>query len=73
MELKIIGQGMEKYLTLQFGPHIVFKDSLMFMTSSLERLAKNLRDAVCARFKQVKLGFPGTSNADFDLLLRKGV
>ena len=45
----------------------------MFMTSSLERLAKNLRDAGRDRFKLVKLGFPGVPDADLDLLLRKGV
>ena len=30
-KLHVIGQGYEKYLTLSFGPHIVFKDSYQFL------------------------------------------
>ena len=73
MELKIIGQGMEKYLCLRFGRHIVFKDSLMFMGSSLEKLAKNLADAGNDKFKLLFASFPHNSPADIGLLLRKGV
>ena len=40
--IKIIGQGLEKYLTLSFGDHAVFKDSYQFLAASLEQLAKNL-------------------------------
>ena len=42
IECRVIGQGMEKYMSLMWGEHIVFKDSLMFMSSSLESLAANL-------------------------------
>ena len=73
MELKIIGQGMEKYLCLRFGQHIVFKDSLMFMGSSLEKLAKNLGDVGNDKFKQLFASFPQNSPAEIELLLRKGV
>jgi len=73
MELKIIGQGMEKYLCLRFGQHIIFKDSLMFMGSSLEKLANNLRDAGTDRFKQLFAAFPRNTPEDIELLLRKGV
>ena len=41
-KIRIIGQGMEKYLTLSFGDHAIFKDSYQFLAASLEQLAKNL-------------------------------
>ena len=41
--IKMIGQGMEKYLTLSLGKSISFKDSLMFLSASLEQLGKNPR------------------------------
>ena len=41
-KLKVIAQTMEKYMQLQFGDHLVYKDSLQFMACSLERLAANL-------------------------------
>ena len=34
-EIRVIGQGMEKYLTITSGKHIFFKDSLQFMEASL--------------------------------------
>ena len=39
---KVIGQNMEKYLEVQWGPNIVFRDSLQFLTSSLDSLVKSL-------------------------------
>ncbi len=41
-KIHIIGQGLEKYLTLSFGDHAIFKDSYQFLAASLEQLAKNL-------------------------------
>ena len=41
-KINIIGQGLEKYLTLSFGDHTIFKDSYQFLAASLEQLAKNL-------------------------------
>ena len=74
-DIKIIGQGMEKYLTMQFGDHIVFKDSLMFLSCSLERLGKNLLAAGRDNFKYLLNDpeFSRYSDAEVDLLLRKGV
>ena len=40
--IKVIGQGLEKYLVLNLGKYLVFKDSYQFMSASLENLAKNL-------------------------------
>ena len=42
VEIRVIGQGMEKYMTLSLGKYLVFKDSLQFLGSSLATLAKNL-------------------------------
>ena len=42
LDISLIGQGMEKYLTLGWGEHLVLEDSLHFLASSLEILASNL-------------------------------
>ena len=72
-EIQIIGQGMEKYLTMGWGDHIVFKDSFQFMASALATLTANLLKAGKANFELIRTEFVGISDADFDLLLRKGV
>jgi len=41
-ELKVIGQNMEKYLQVEWGKNIMFRDSLMFFQNSLEQLASSL-------------------------------
>ena len=41
-KLKVISQNMKKYLQVQWGPNIVFRDSLQFLTSSLDSLVKSL-------------------------------
>ena len=41
-EIKVIGQNMEKYLQIQWGKNMVFRDSLQFLCSSLEALASSL-------------------------------
>ena len=41
-EIRVIGQGMQKILTITLGKHIVFKDSLHFMGASLQTLGSNL-------------------------------
>ena len=68
--VNIIGQTMEKYLVLNWGEHIVFKDSLQFMNCSLEKLVSNLLKSGRDNFKQVLTEYSGTQA---DLLLRKGV
>jgi hypothetical protein len=72
-KLKVIAQTMEKYMQLQFGDHIVYKDSLQFMSCSLERLAANLLKSGRDGFKHLLHEFAGHSDADVDLLLRKGI
>ena len=41
LDINIIGQRMEKELTLGWGEHLMFKESLQFLASSLETLASN--------------------------------
>ena len=72
-KLKVIAQTMEKYMQLQFGDHLVYKDSLQFMACSLERLAANLLKSGRNGFRHLLHEFAAHSDADVDLLLRKGV
>lgn len=72
-KLNVIGQGMEKYLCLSFGDHIVFKDSLQFVQESLETLVSSLCKSGRAKFKNLLNGFNGKPDDTVDLLLRKGV
>ena len=53
VDTNLIGQGMEKYLTLGSGEHLVFKDSLQFLRNSLETLESNLLRSVKDMFKQL--------------------
>ena len=41
-EIKVIGQNMEKYLQVEWGKNMVFRDSLKFLPASLEQLAASL-------------------------------
>jgi len=72
-KLRIIGQGMEKYLTLSFGDYLVFKDSLMFLHGSLASLGDNLLAAGIEHFHWIKEDYPGMTEEMLSLLLRKGV
>ena len=72
-EINVIGQGMEKYLSLSLGKHLVFKDSLMFLPASLERLGKNLLACGREKFQHLLKEFAGTAPEKLELILRKGV
>ena len=41
-EIKVINQNMEKYLQVEWGPNMVFRDPLQFLSASLEQLAASL-------------------------------
>ena len=58
---------------LAWGDHIFFKDSLQFMSSSLELLTENLLKSGKEKFKILKSSFPNISNQQLNLLFRKGV
>ena len=73
-ELHVIGQTLEKYMTVSWGDHIVFKDSLQFLGSSLERLTECLLKGGRDKFKHLVDGFSAEHDADaISVLLRKGV
>jgi len=70
-KLDIIGQGMEKYLVIRWGNHIEFKDTLQFLSSSLDNLTKSLLQSGENHFVNLRKMFP--EEEKFKLLLRKGV
>ena len=44
VEIKVIAQSMEKYMQVEWGKHIVFRDSLQFLNASLDSLVKSLNE-----------------------------
>ena len=42
MDINIIPNNMEKYMAFMLGKHLVFIDSLQFMSSSLDKLVSNV-------------------------------
>ena len=42
MGINVIPKNMEKYMAFMLGKHLVFIDSLQFMSSSLEKSESNL-------------------------------
>ena len=71
--INVIGQGMDKYLTLSLGKILTFKDSLQFLGASLEQIGKNLRASGIEKFKILQSEFPDATKEQLDLLLRKQV
>ena len=71
VDIKVIGQGMEKYLTLSLGKYLVFEDSLQFLGSSLATLAKNLEKTGLESFVQLRKKFHGFEAKNMRLLVRK--
>ncbi|KAF0094191.1 MAG: hypothetical protein FD144_5943, partial [Rhodospirillaceae bacterium] len=75
--LHVVGQSMEKYLTIDWGHDISFKDSYQFLTASLERLVKSMEPS---KFTNVRDDFRLIYIVDIieryrkkGLLLAKGV
>ena len=73
-EIQVIGQNMDRYIQLKWGKNLVFRDSFMFLTNSLESLVQSLRKTDESKFQYLEsiIGsrYP---KVDFKLLLRKGV
>ena len=44
VKISVIPNGLEKYMALTLNKNLVFIDSMLFMNSSLDKLAKNLSD-----------------------------
>ena len=79
----VIAKSQEKFISIKLGA-VEFKDSLQFLNSSLDKLAKNLKDKVVKEGKTLGETFPHTYeyfkstwndvNEDgFGLLTRKGI
>ena len=72
--MKVIGQGLEKYLTLTWDSDIVFKDSLQFLNGRLELLVDCLLKSGKDKFHQLNAAFENVTDEEgIDMLLRKGV
>jgi len=72
--LEIIGQNLEKYLTLTWDSNLVFKDSLQFLSGSLEQLVACLLKSGKQNFVQLRAAFATlTDEEGIEMLLRKGV
>ena len=72
-KLTAIGQSMQKYMMLKAGDHLVFKDSLQFLSASLDSLARNLKVDGIDRFGHLRSDFPGLSPEQLDLVSTKGM
>ena len=44
VKIKVIPNGLEKYMAFFLNKNLVFIDSMQFMNSSFEKLVKNLSD-----------------------------
>ena len=44
VKISVIPNGLEKYMAFFLGKNLVFIDSMQFMNSGLDTLAKNLSD-----------------------------
>ncbi|CAB3978273.1 Gastrula zinc finger [Paramuricea clavata] len=67
MNINVIPNNMEKYISFSLGKNLVFIDSIQFMASSLEALVSNLSPE---DFKIVGKRWKGE---DFNLVTQKGV
>ena len=67
MEVNVIPNNMEKYISFSLGKHLVFIDSIQFMASSLEDLVGNLSPE---DFRIVGKRWKGE---DFSLVTQKGI
>ena len=64
--VSLIPNGLEKYMSFTLGKSIVFIDSMLFLNSSLDKLAKNLNDE---DFKCLSKDFSGEK---LELVKKKG-
>ena len=73
----MIGQNLEKYLQVQWGPNIVFRHSLQFLTSSLDSLVKSLAKTGLQNFfllhDIMRNFYPDATDEMVQLVEQKGV
>ena len=65
--VSVIPNGLEKYMSFTLGKNIVFIDSMLFLNSSLDKLAKTLNNE---NFKHLS---EGLSSEKLELVKKKGV
>ena len=66
VKIKVIPNGLEKYMAFFLNKNLVFIDSMQFMNSSLDKLAKNLSD------KDFKYLIEEFGSETLELLKQKG-
>ena len=67
LNINVIPNNLEKYMTFMLGNHLTFIDSFQFMSSSLDKLVSNLpRESLKYTSKEFK-------DEKLDLMARKGV
>ena len=66
-KISVIPNGLEKCMSFTLNNNIVFIDSMLFMNSCLDKLAKNLRD------KDFKYLTEKTSDKKLKLVKKKGI
>ena len=71
-KISVIGQAMEKYLSLSWGEYLVFKDSFQFLSCSLEQLVANLLKSGKDHFVQLNKEFAAKPEL-LTMLFRKGI
>ena len=71
-KISVIPNGLEKYMSFTLNDNIAFIDSVLFMSSSLDKLVKNLGDD---DFKYLSEVFSGECNSHekLELLEKKGI
>ena len=67
MNINVIPNNMEKYMSIMLGNHLVFIDSFQFMSSSLDKLVSNLPKA------DLKYTSKTLKGNRLDLMTRKGI
>ena len=67
MNINVIPNNSEKYMTFMLGNHLNFIDSFQFMSSSLDKLVSNLPNEA---FKYTSKEF---KNEKFELMRKKGI
>ena len=67
VKIKVIPNGLEKYMAFFLNKNLVFIDSMQFMNSSLDKLVKNLSD------KDFKYLIEEFGSKNLELLKQKGV
>ena len=67
-KLDVIAETLEKFKAV-FTENFIFLDSFAFLSTSLDRLAENLKKSGVEKFKRLRKEFPD----DYEMLAEKGV